>query len=1024
MTNMRRTLFCLLLSLAAVCAAQPLPILQVASQQPNIRLHRADELRQSHRWLADGERALRLDWTQTLGSHYEFFYEGSLLPVLTFTKAIVHARAFLPENHSLKYLNLRLRDQRGTIFQFRRDVEGLTGWHTLDFPVDASQPIASCWDGGAKGPTKPTLPLRLHGFAGDYRTAKADAKANWMLLGDVSCTVTLDLTPLTFALKTDHPLHLLLERDGAVADAAPQAVLVNRTQRSASGTFVVSVRDHLGQVVETHRAEATLAPGQTHAIALSIPERRGIRYVDFTFTESDPRVEQAKRTLSFARLAPAGPTPGRGKGFLFGVCSHPQSKPREHQELEAMAAGLMGAKIMREDVGWGRFQPREDTWNFEPFDYCVDIFGKYGVELEAIYSYCAPWAVAKDWKPIRPNWKRGQRPDYGHWARFIRTFAKRYRGKVHYVEVWNEPELFGFANFTAEEYVELMKIAYTETKREAPEMTVLTAGFTTYPALARYNDPLHMEKSLTLGRGFYDVHAFHGHGPYDGYRNTIRALLDIRRELKVEQVPWYANETAVPSNWGGELWQATQLIQKFLFSWANGSIGYNWYDLRNDGFDPQDGEHNFGLITHDFHPKAAYLSYTMLARHFTQATYRQPLPLDGGQDAFVFTAQNGDMLIPHWNSDSTIASRLILLGGLSDRTTATLVDIFGNETPLPVQNNAVIINITKQPAVLRLAGQKDLPTPRDFFSIVRGKPVMDNPGNSQNYRLRAQDLFLAANAPNQLSFTLTNPTAKPLDAAIRLQLIPGITADADRLACVIPPGQTAQLDFTLRSDTLPLQATIQAQVQLGSLWTGTFPIAISRVTTLPVPDGKPAFVVNQRSQNTKLVPEAGDLQHLTWTGPEDCSAQFWLDIRDGRLLVTAVVTDDRHVQPFSGFDVWKGDNIQLAICHGSEPYCELGLTHRNDGASETFVFSAPKDAKPSVSLQTARDDAKRTTTYRAAIDLASIGMTEDTARRGFLFNAIVNDNDGDTREGYMAIAPGIGTGKSVRLFPVIRLADK
>ena len=162
---------------------------------------------------------------------------------------------------------------------------------------------------------------------------------------------------------------------------------------------------------------------------------------------------------------------------------------------------------------------------------------------------------------------------------------------------------------------------------------------------------------------------------------------------------------------------------------------------------------------------------------------------------------------------------------------------------------------------------------------------------------------------------------------------------------------------------------------------------------------------------------------MTFT-PSACSAQFWLDIRDGRLLVTAVVTDDRHVQPFSGFDVWKGDNIQLAICHGSEPYCELGLTHRNDGASETFVFSAPKDAKPSVSLQTARDDARRTTTYRAAIDLASIGMTEDTARRGFLFNAIVNDNDGDTREGYMAIAPGIGAEKSVRLFPVIRLADK
>ena len=152
---------------------------------------------------------------------------------------------------------------------------------------------------------------------------------------------------------------------------------------------------------------------------------------------------------------------------------------------------------------------------------------------------------------------------------------------------------------------------------------------------------------------------------------------------------------------------------------------------------------------------------------------------------------------------------------------------------------------------------------------------------------------------------------------------------------------------------------------------------------------------------------------MTFT-PSACSAQFWLDIRDGRLLVTAVVTDDRHVQPFSGFDVWKGDNIQLAICHGSEPYCELGLTHRSDGASEAFVFrqppKTPTDAVTRIRLTTARDDAHKRTSYRTTIPLDALGLSPQDARQPFAFTFIVNDNDSDCRESYLFLTPGLGSG--------------
>ncbi|MEI3001775.1 MAG: hypothetical protein V8T86_12910 [Victivallis sp.] len=39
--------------------------------------------------------------------------------------------------------------------------------------------------------------------------------------------------------------------------------------------------------------------------------------------------------------------------------------------------------------------------------------------------------------------------------------------------------------------------------------------------------------------------------------------------------------------------QAITLFKKLLFAWSRGSIGYTWYDLRNDiGYYRVDGEHN------------------------------------------------------------------------------------------------------------------------------------------------------------------------------------------------------------------------------------------------------------------------------------------------------------------------------------------------------------------------------------------------------------------------------------------------
>ena len=74
-------------------------------------------------------------------------------------------------------------------------------------------------------------------------------------------------------------------------------------------------------------------------------------------------------------------------------------------------------------------------------------------------------------------------------------------------------------------------------------------------------------------------------------------------------------------------------------------------------------------------------------------------------------------------------------------------------------------------------------------------------------------------------------------------------------------------------------------------------------------------------------------------------------------------------------------------------------------------------------MTTARDEATHTTTYVCTISRADLKLTPQRAQDGFLFNLIVNDNDGDTREGYLEIAPGIGREKSARYFQLIKAKE-
>lgn len=135
------------------------------------------------------------------------------------------------------------------------------------------------------------------------------------------------------------------------------------------------------------------------------------------------------------------------------------------------------------------------------------------------------------------------------------------------------------------------------------------------------------------------------------------------------------------------------------------------------------------------------------------------------------------------------------------------------------------------------------------------------------------------------------------------------------------------------------------------------------------------------------------------------------------------VTDDRHSQPFSGADMWQGDGVQFALAvPGQQGLWELGLSLSDSGGSECFAWSVPNGFDRTAAAAAMRLEAERrgtVTHYRAAIPLAALGLDRTKLREGIRFNLLVNDNDGEARKGWIAAAPGIGSGKDAGKYPMV-----
>ncbi len=737
------------------------------------------------------------------------------------------------------------------------------------------------------------------------------------------------------------------------------------------------------------------------------PERNGHWDVSARITVCG-RKEVSVQKATFAKLTPAGPTPGRAPKFLFGVCSHPLWWSRRDQELEAMAAALCGVKYLRAAPEWPTIQLAPDQWNFRPFDALLEQYSALGIELQGYFGSTPKWAAKPEMRNADFKARSRSMPERNALFRFASTMAGRYRGVIRYWELYNEPDLSG-NTVNADEFSEAQKTAYQAVKTASPGCVMMSGGFSGVASHPGLVDKNFMESVLKKARGSYEVHLTHNHGLFANYVKAVEThLMPLRKRAGAEKIPWFPNETALSSLFGTERNQALTLYKKLIYSWSRGAIGYVWYDLRNDGFDPGNAEHNYGMVTTDFYPKPVYSVYNHLAGWFRNADYLAQFPLAEGGWGFLFQAP-GEKLVALWNE----REYPLLLPLRTDAEKVVVSDCMGNETTLPVTDGIVLAEAGDEPRTIRFSRAGFVEPLAPLVQVKKLNPAV--PGRwmevvfavSNPFREERRFLLSPADLPagfqaEKRSLELRVPGRKTAVATFRIQVPSGEKF----------PRRTESFRLVCRGDGIETGLRLPVN-----------PARLIRKKGEDVEKEKADFVLNTLSQVVSQAEADPNLEHRVWKGARDLSADVWLVRTENEFEIRAEVTDDLHSQPNSGFPIWKGDSMQVCFKLPSQDgFWEIGAARSDSGRPEVFVFHAPtgfdrEKVARKIRLQTKRNGDR--TFYSLRIPLKSCAMTPELLRSGFRFNLLINDNDGEGRDGWIQIAPGIGGTKNPAQFPFV-----
>lgn len=288
-------------------------------------------------------------------------------------------------------------------------------------------------------------------------------------------------------------------------------------------------------------------------------------------------------------------------------------------------------------------QTKEETW--AKYDRIVEACERYGLEIVARLDRPPDWARADN------TYKQAPPDDFNDYGDFVYTFVSRYKGRIRYIQIWNEPNIFpewGNKPVDPVAYTELLKIAYRRAKEADPNIVVLSAPLAPtlgepHPEPGKWrsmSDLAFLEAMYQAGAAdYFDIFSTNAFGmdqpptapPSPDALNFQRVLLQrrIMERYGDGKKPVWFNEygwNAAPEDMSPEklIWkrvseqeQARYTVEGIRLAheeWPWAGVFFIWYFRHVGDITPDQPEYYFRMVDTDFTPRLIYLAVQDVAK--------------------------------------------------------------------------------------------------------------------------------------------------------------------------------------------------------------------------------------------------------------------------------------------------------------------------------------------------------------------------------------------------------------------------
>ncbi|MEU0565076.1 hypothetical protein ABZ297_06740 [Nonomuraea sp. NPDC005983] len=289
-------------------------------------------------------------------------------------------------------------------------------------------------------------------------------------------------------------------------------------------------------------------------------------------------------TTSFAVIEPV---PAMGAEAPYGASVHIGRAGWPLAVLED--ARKAGISHIREDAWWNRFETGKGVYTF-PASFTAEVERAQALGLTPLF-------IADGANPLYDAGRTPSSPEgIAAFGKFAAALLARY-GEDN-VEVLNEYNARTFntsaCGTTPVCYLDVLKGVAAAVGPEANVVAPATIGISNCsgcfaPTLAGLGGLDNLDA--------YSVHPYHYPGGPEWMAGSGDTIAGLRQT--VQGKPIYLTEMGWPTDTGHgttELQQADNLIRLYAVTGALGVTRIYWYDLVNDGSDPANPEHNFGMM--------------------------------------------------------------------------------------------------------------------------------------------------------------------------------------------------------------------------------------------------------------------------------------------------------------------------------------------------------------------------------------------------------------------------------------------